>query len=68
MGMYTVCTFQLAKAMELDFLLLIPKYFIFIALIAWFTAIFGLAHHLVTTLRKVPDTSSKAFSQAPASK
>jgi tellurite resistance protein TehA-like permease len=54
MGMYTVCTFQLAKALDLEFLLLIPKFFIFVALIAWLTAIFGLLYHLVTTLLKTP--------------
>lgn len=52
MGMYTVCTFQLAKALGLEFLLLIPKFFIFIALIAWFAAIIGLLYHLITTIQK----------------
>jgi tellurite resistance protein TehA-like permease len=52
MGMYTVCTFQLAKAMDLEFLLLIPKFFIFVAVIAWFTTFFGLAYQLVTTFLK----------------
>jgi tellurite resistance protein TehA-like permease len=52
MGMYTVCTFQLAKAMDLEFLSLIPRFFIFVALIAWFTTIFGLARRLVTTFLK----------------
>jgi tellurite resistance protein TehA-like permease len=54
LGMYTVCTFQLAKAMELEFLLLIPKFFIFIALIAWLAALFGLIYNLTTTLLKKP--------------
>jgi tellurite resistance protein TehA-like permease len=52
MGMYTVCTFQLAKALKLDFLLLIPKFFIFFALIAWSATIFGLARQLVTMFMK----------------
>lgn len=52
MGMYTVCTFQLAKALRLDFLLLIPKFFIYLALIAWAITIFGLAHQLISTLLK----------------
>jgi tellurite resistance protein TehA-like permease len=59
MGMYTVCTFQLAKAMNLEFLILIPKFFIFIALIAWFTAFVGLVYHLVITFRKI-QTSEQA--------
>jgi tellurite resistance protein TehA-like permease len=51
-GMYTVATFQLAKALKLDFLLLIPKFFIYLALIAWVTAISGLAYQLITTFQK----------------
>lgn len=37
LGMYTTCTYQLAYAMDLYFLLHIPKYFWFIAIIAWIT-------------------------------
>jgi len=51
MGMYTVATFQLSKALELEFLLLIPRFFIFIALIAWFTTAFGLVKRLTTTFQ-----------------
>jgi len=52
MGMYTVATFQLAKALKLDFLLLIPKYFIYLALIAWAVTIFGLICQLIITFLK----------------
>jgi tellurite resistance protein TehA-like permease len=41
LGMYTVCTFQLAKAIRFEPLLVIPRYFFFIALAAWLTAFFG---------------------------
>lgn len=51
MGMYTVCTFQLAKAMKLDFLLVIPQYFIYLALLAWLLTAFGLISRLLTSLR-----------------
>jgi len=52
LGMYTVCTFQLAKVMDLEFLVIIPKIFIFLALIAWFTTIVGFVYHLIGTIRR----------------
>jgi len=60
MGMYTVATFQLANAMKLDFLLLIPRFFIYIALIAWATTIFGLAYQLITTFLKTETVEQTA--------
>ncbi len=35
LGMYTVCTFQLAKALDIEFLKIIPSMFIYISLLAW---------------------------------
>ncbi len=49
-GMYTVCTFQIAKALELDFLFVIPRYFVFIALFAWGLTFFGLFLQLLKKL------------------
>lgn len=49
LGMYTTCTFRLAKACRLDFLLVIPKYFIFIAILAWSLTFFGLLKTLTST-------------------
>lgn len=47
LGMYTVCTLQLSKAMDLDFLLFIPRLFIFVALAAWLLTFMGLVHSLL---------------------
>jgi len=41
-GMYTVCTFQLANAISFPPLLVIPKYFIYVALVGWVAASVGL--------------------------
>jgi len=35
LGMYTACTYKLSQALQLPFLLNIPKYFIYLAFIAW---------------------------------
>lgn len=41
-GMYTVCTFQLSKAINFPPLLIIPRYFIYLALAGWMAASVGL--------------------------
>jgi tellurite resistance protein TehA-like permease len=53
LGMYTVCTFQLSKAINFEPLLVIPRYFIFVALLAWLTAFVGLIHSLLRPRVKV---------------
>jgi tellurite resistance protein TehA-like permease len=68
MGMYTVCTFRLAQALDLEFLMVIPKYFVFVALIAWFSSIFGWIYHLINTFLRTTTSSSKVLEQAPVSK
>lgn len=50
LGMYTVCTFQLANALGFEFLFFIPRCFIYLALGAWFATFVGL---IVQTARKI---------------
>jgi tellurite resistance protein TehA-like permease len=54
LGMYTTCTFQLAKALEIPFLLAIPQYFVYIALAAWLATFAGLIYRLVDSLILAP--------------
>ncbi len=46
LGMYTACTFQMAKAMQLEFLLVVPRLFLYIALAAWLATFIGLCREL----------------------
>lgn len=67
LGMYTACTLQMAKSLELEFLHVIPRYFMFIALLAWMAAFAGLVYslmdHIITLIcrrnrrEKTPFTS-----------
>jgi tellurite resistance protein TehA-like permease len=51
LGMYTVCTFQLSKAISFAPLLVIPRYFIYLALLGWIAALAGLLHALLFKAR-----------------
>jgi tellurite resistance protein TehA-like permease len=50
LGMYAVCTFEMARAMSLDFLLPVARVFAYVALLAWATTFIGLIHSLVSSL------------------
>lgn len=52
LGMYTACTFQLSKAISFEPLMIIPRYFIFIAIIAWLLVFAGLLHNLLSVVRR----------------
>src|SRR5690554_681846 len=59
LGMYTACTIKLSQAIELPFLMWIPSFFIYIALIAWWVAIFSMFYTIGRDyfLSKVPAKS-----------
>jgi tellurite resistance protein TehA-like permease len=46
LGMYTVCTFRLSRAVDASFLASIPRVFVFIALAAWLVVFIGMLLHL----------------------
>ncbi len=54
LGMYTVCTIRLAQALNLPFLLLIPRGFIWIALAAWLATTIGLTRSLLRAVVSPP--------------
>ncbi len=58
LGMYTVSTHQLAQALDLPFLMWIPRCFIYVALTAWITTFAGLLWALKHALSASPADSA----------
>ncbi|MBV6395840.1 MAG: hypothetical protein HFACDABA_01422 [Anaerolineales bacterium] len=53
LGMYTACTFQLAKALELDFLYAVPQYFVYVAIAAWVATFIGLVIQMAGGMKAI---------------
>lgn len=56
LGMYTSCTFQLAKITGVSALVHVPRYFIYAALFAWGATFLGLVVSLIRLFRQEPQT------------
>lgn len=53
--MYTTCTYQLSRALDFEFLLTIPRVFVFVAAVAWIATLAGLLNQLVRRSRDLTD-------------
>ncbi len=51
LGMYTVCTFRLSRAVDAPYLAAISRAFLYVALLAWSLAAIGLVSHLAGLAR-----------------
>lgn len=56
LGMYTVCTYEMAGAMRLEFLRPIADVFVYVALLAWTAAFIGLVKKLAGNLIPAPSS------------
>lgn len=46
LGMYAACTFRMSQALHLDFLLVAPQVFFYVAFVAWMATFIGLCRRL----------------------
>jgi len=54
LGMYTVCTAQLSRAVDAEFLISISRVFVYVALGAWCVVAAGMGWHLLGPSRRPP--------------
>jgi tellurite resistance protein TehA-like permease len=50
LGMYTVATFLLARVLDVPFLLVVPRLFVYVALMAWVVVFAGMIAHIGRSL------------------
>jgi len=55
LGMYTVCTFEMSRSMDLQFLKPIPQVFIYVALTVWGLTFYGLLRRISQVLFSWPN-------------
>ncbi|MBI4297530.1 MAG: tellurite resistance/C4-dicarboxylate transporter family protein [Chloroflexi bacterium] len=60
LGMYSVGTFYLAEAMHLEFLEMVPRFFFYVALLAWLITFTGLVRSLYRGLAQALRSASSA--------
>lgn len=63
LGMYTVSTLRLSNALNIPFLFQIPRYFVYVALLAWAATFLGLVHSLAVGLIKGSSQRRPSVSQ-----
>jgi tellurite resistance protein TehA-like permease len=56
LGMYTACTFRVARVLELEFLFVIPRVFVWIAGLAWVVVFTGLVRQLLSKRHRARET------------
>jgi tellurite resistance protein TehA-like permease len=58
LGMYATCTFEMAHAMSLDFLVPVARVFVYAALLVWAATFVGLVRSLISSLIQQPRRSA----------